>query len=351
MNKNEYIWAVDDIPIFQNVVLNTFEEAIQFPKVNVILKQDEKSGLVINSNFNENIIYNKQYDNDQTFSDSFKKHLTIIKKMLIDRGFYSKRIVEIGAGKGYFLEYLENNGFNIIGYDPAYNGNNPKIFKEYFSDGRLEADLIILRHTLEHIPNPHNFIKNICKQNNYKGKIFIEVPDFNWIVRKKAFWDIFHEHCNYFTKETLSNIFNNCEIASFFNEQYIYLFANIKDIKSTLNEEVIRYDNLFQIFNSKMNYYKKLLEENNNIVLWGAASKGVTFVNLLDKKRQRIKYLVDINPNKQNKYIPGTGHTIFSPDYLFEDKTPTDMIIVMNKNYFNEIKIFTKKLNIKLISL
>jgi len=81
----------------------------------------------------------------------------------------------------------------------AYEGDNPHIIKDYFSDkySHLNGEVIVLRHTLEHIESPLNFIHNIAKSVDYKGIIFIEVPSFEWILQKKAFWDIFYEHCNY----------------------------------------------------------------------------------------------------------------------------------------------------------
>jgi hypothetical protein len=63
----------------------------------------------------------------------------------------------------------------------------------------------------------------------------------------------------------------------------------------------------------------------------------------LDKKRDYIKAVIDINPKKQKKFIGGTGHEIVSPNNLnfFEN------IVVMNENYYDEIKkIVGSKINL-----
>ena len=85
------------------------------------------------------------------------------------------------------METLVAQGFDIIGFDPAYVGTNRRIKKEYFSrDLFQKANGIILRHVLEHIQNPINFLEKLKHANNGVGKIYIEVPCFDWICNQKA---------------------------------------------------------------------------------------------------------------------------------------------------------------------
>ena len=70
-------------------------------------------------------------------------------------------------------------------------------------------------------------------------------------------------------------------------------------------------------------------------VIWGAGSKGVTFLNTLEIQDQ-VKYIVDINPHKQGKYVAGTGQKIIPPEFLRENQP--DTVIVMNPNYLEEIQ-------------
>ena len=71
-----------------------------------------------------------------------------------------------------------------------------------------------------------------------------------------------------------------------------------------------------------------------NISIWGAGAEGVTFANLVDPSCSLISYLIDINPNKQGHYIPGTGHQIIN--YKDIKKYDVDSVILMNQNYFDE---------------
>ena len=80
------------------------------------------------------------------------------------------------------------------------------------------------------------------------------------------------------------------------------------------------------------------------LAVWGAGAKGSTFVNILDKEKKAIQYVIDINPAKQNNFIGGTGHPIFDPDILL--KQPVKNILIMNENYTEEIKQQIKQYNI-----
>ena len=78
-------------------------------------------------------------------------------KVELPRG---SKIVEVGCGKGDFVELVQSDGYFLIeGYDASYEGNNSLIKKRYLNhDDRLSADIVVLRHVLEHIPRPHEFL-------------------------------------------------------------------------------------------------------------------------------------------------------------------------------------------------
>ena len=119
-------------------------------------------------------------------------------QLLKSFGIENKKIVEVGCGKGVFFNMMLDEGIDCWGFDPTYEGNNERIKKEYFDESQkgIAADVIIMRHTLEHITRPFSFLHTIAKANEYKGFLFVEVPTFDWIADKNAFWDIFYEHCN-----------------------------------------------------------------------------------------------------------------------------------------------------------
>ena len=56
---------------------------------------------------------------------------------------------------------------------------------------QIEAGGMVLRHVLEHIPQPMDFLASIANANGGKGKIYLEFRCLDWILRKYAWFDIF----------------------------------------------------------------------------------------------------------------------------------------------------------------
>ncbi len=340
------------VPLFQNKVFLKEDDARKSPYGQVRLVQSLNTGFVFNQTFDENLMnYDVNYHNEQTNSECYKKHQDNVFDLLKEFSIKEKKVVEIGCGKGHFFNIMQENKVDCTGFDPAYEGNDPNIIKDYFSAKyNLNADLIVLRHTLEHIGDPHTFLHEIAIANNYKGYIFIEVPAFEWIVEKKAFWDIFYEHCNYFTQETLAAMFGNALTGKLFGNQYIYCYASLESLKKIIPQQsVVPVWDLS--FTAKMNEWENFVSENQDIIIWGAGAKGSTFLNLVDPDGINIKAVIDINPEKQNKFIALSGHPIYGPEKLSD--LVCSHIIVMNENYLAEIKqqIAEMNLNLNIINL
>ncbi|HAN79147.1 MAG TPA: hypothetical protein DCQ31_15965 [Bacteroidales bacterium] len=340
------------LPVFQNKVYNTEREAKNANTGIFSLTLCEKCGFIFNRTFDQNLMnYNTDYHNEQEFSAVFDLHLNQVQSIISKHTNKNSKLIEVGCGKGHFLSKLKKEGFSITGFDPAYEGTDNAIIKDYFSEkySNIDAELIILRHTLEHIEFPLQFLQNIAKANNFKGKIYIEVPAFEWIANNRAVWDLFYEHCNYFTKNTLYNLFTKSEHGFLFGEQYQYLVADLESIKTLIEPSAeIRRFNLDFTFSAINQEIKDLIRFTNTII-WGGSSKGVTFLNILGQLSQNIKTVIDINPKKSGKYIAVTGHKIILPENF--DFTKTETVLVMNGNYLPEINELIEKHNLKIISI
>lgn len=347
------IYHADDIPIFQNKVYPDATLAKKVATSQVSLVSCNSCGFVYNGAFGQvEINYDSHYENEQAHSAHFQAHLASIIELFQSKSLQHKKIIEVGCGKGYFLENLVQAGFNVTGFDPAYEGDNPHIVKDYFSNqyANLSADIIVLRHVLEHIQYPLDFLHIIGEAVNYQAKIYIEVPILDWIIEQKAFWDIFYEHCNYFTLESLGSMFNQAEQGLLFNGQYMYLIADLNDLRKKVpassNTKLI---SEFLAFQKLIQHYHQKISQTPGIALWGAGAKGVTFANLIDPEASLISCLIDINPKKQHNYIAKTAHKIISPAMISEFLL--NEIIVMNDNYFDEIQHMVAATNIKVSTL
>ena len=331
------IYKVTDLPVFQNKMYQDKPSAIDAPVGDLTLVQDMETGLIYNSTFDQTLLtYDQDYQNEQAYSPFFKKHLESVKDILREN-FSDKSIIEVGCGKGYFLDYLIDHGFDVKGMDPAYEGESAHIIKACFDESlNIKGENIVLRHVLEHIPDPLTFLKAVSKANGYKGKIYIEVPCLNWISEQKAWFDLFYEHVNYFRLDDFHSMFGKIyDFGHVFGGQYIYVVADL----STLTNPRRDHDDIFMFPEDFINL-KKILgrahPEGKNII-WGGASKGVIFSLKLNRAGLDVDYVVDINPLKQGKYLGGTGLQVFAPKELLSTLNNQDNIFVMNSNYMSEV--------------
>jgi hypothetical protein len=119
------------------------------------------------------MVYDNNYQNEQAGSPLFQRHLEAVARV-IDRSMGKDELVEVGCGKGYFLEMMLAKGFKATGFDPTYEGANPRIKRKYFEPGIVEqADGLILRHFLEHIENPVSFLGKLKEANDGSGKFVL----------------------------------------------------------------------------------------------------------------------------------------------------------------------------------
>lgn len=103
-------------------------------------------------------MYDEYYQNEQGVSPAFQKHLERVAD-IVETRLGKDRLVEVGCGKGYFLRFtLTICGITSLGFDPAYEGDDPRVRREVFSPGMFDhARGVVLRHVLEHIPQPIDF--------------------------------------------------------------------------------------------------------------------------------------------------------------------------------------------------
>ena len=188
--KPREIFRTQGLPVLQNRVFATAAEALASATGDVVLVQSMDTGLIFNAAFDpDRLVYDENYQNEQACSGVFKQHLAEV-EAVIRRHFHGRKLIEVGCGKGYFLDHLQAQGYDVTGIDPAYEGDNPGVVKARFERGLgLSADAVILRHVLEHVPDPLPFLASIADANGGKGHIYIEVPCLDWICRRRAWFE------------------------------------------------------------------------------------------------------------------------------------------------------------------
>lgn len=363
-----------DVPVHSCLMMSSREEALNFPCEDVVLGFCNSCGFITNVEFDSHwSAYAPNYEDQQSFSPTFNRFArNLAQKLIAKYDLQGKNILEIGCSKGDFLLLLCELGNNYgVGIDPSVvpgrvtseAATRVQFIQDYYGGhhAKYVGDFICCRHTLEHIQPTAEFISTVRKSiGDRRVPFFLEIPDNTRVLKEVAFEDIYYEHCSYFSPGTLARLFRACgfevvDLYRDYGEQYLFIEALPTDIPDSkihsLEETVAEVAQDVRHFTSKikakLSYWKQYLEtaqsQGEKVVVWGSGSKCVAFLTTLDTI-DKIQYVVDINPHRHRKFIPGVGKQIMSPQFLKEYQP--DRIIVMNSIYRDEIKQMLDRMNL-----
>jgi SAM-dependent methyltransferase len=366
----EPFFAIHRIPLSSCALFETREAAVTFGKGDLELAVCHDCGFIQNRLFEHELVdYTIPYEESQAFSPRF---LTFQEELIAELGaahdLAGKTILEIGCGKGAFLEAMCRTwGARGVGVDPAgdFSRVMPDVdmvlFRETFDGSRegLTGDLICCRHTLEHISEVGAFVGHVAEAlRRTPGSVgFFELPDTRRILEEGAFWDVYYEHCSYFTADSLARLFRSkgltvTRLQLGFDDQYLLLDAQDgPDSRApepgAVEATVERCRAFGESAEREITRWQDIISELSNrgqrVVLWGAGSKSVGFLSALGHD-DAIAAVVDVNPFKQHSFLPGSAHEIVAPEALGEIEP--DLILVMNPVYADEISDMVGRLGV-----
>jgi len=338
------------VPAIPNKVLLSNSSIMPLGEISLV--QNIKNELVQNCKYNSKILtFDESYQN-AVLSPVFINHMNEIYIYLKKHFKKNSVLVEVGCGKGQFLEIVrDDKHFIYFGFDTTYEGADQNIQKRYLNkNDKLSADVVIIRHSLDYVEAPHKFLNMLKNIFDPQCKVFIELPNFSWIKKEKVIFDLTPERVSYFTKNALCNMFKRVVEHKFiFSNQYQFILANFRDLEDQYEDDFSSSNswiniNLLPFFSSFKRFAKNTSEINfKRIWVWGGGSRGVLFLHHLksfDKKLyKKISGLVDINPKRQNCFTPSTLIKIISPYALYRHLDKNDIVLIVNANYFEEIKM------------
>lgn len=350
-----------------NVLWSDRDAAVNSPRATIALGLCDECGMLYNVAYDPALVrYDQRYENALDHSPRFRAYADELARRLVrTHNLRRKDIVEIGCGQGGFLTMLAMLGDNrAVGYDPGHDGARASaetreaatIIPETFSKAHAgrPVDFLCCRHVLEHVHDPLGFLRDIRRSLDGRPEavVYFEAPNGLQMLRDLFIWDMIYEHCSYFTPSSLSRLFLRAGFEPIaISEQYGGQFLGVEARPSVPTSDpagawanppefgaaVWRFQ---QAYNRKVDAWRtklaSLAEEGSRAVVWGAGSKGVSFMNALDVTEREVRYVVDLNPHKQGRFLTGTGHEIVAPEFLAEWKPRT--VIVMNPIYMNEIR-------------
>ena len=299
------------------------------------------------------------------FEDAAKKYLKEFK--LTKKSF----IIDVGSNDGVGLMPFKKLGLlNLLGIEPAINLSRVtnkkgiKTINGFLNEKKVEmikkkADLILASNVFAHADDLKSMAKCMLKLLSKKGIIVIEVQYLMNTLKDLTFDNIYHEHYNYWSLTSLSFFFKNLD-ATIVNVEKIDTHGGSirvyikkgkmnkvnKNVGKLINEEVkfgIQKFKTYKNFASKIFEIKKNVIENINnlkknyskIVGYGAPAKATTALNFFNLDSKDINYILEDNPLKNGKLVPGVNIPISKKKGL---KSKIPLIIVLAWNFFEEIK-------------
>ena len=310
--------------------VTAFFESAPAPVNSVVLVKDRKSALefrtaplrlgvcgncafIHNMDFSADAVsYDLGYESTQAYSPTFRKFQHSVVHRLFDQyGLKGAHAIEVGCAQGEFLELLRLSGVgSAIGYDPAFDATRPafqvsekfQVVPEYFGAGKSvrSSDFLACLMTIEHVFETGEFMNSIVEAIDPDGNplVYIQAPNAEKVLTDGAFWDIYYEHCSYFTAPSLTRLMRQSglcvlDVRTEYDDQYLSVDARLEMSGAEQVDDsasvaaVLKQVDAFRLRTEEVlsgwrDFIARASELNEKVVLWGGGSKAVAFLTALN---------------------------------------------------------------------
>ena len=326
---------------------------------------------------NRETLFPKNYTYYSSYSESWLAHSQKYATKMIEKlGLTADDlVVEVASNDGYLLQYFRVEGISVLGIEPAaevamvaeQKRNIPTQIDFFGNDiaqrivkQNVRPRLMVANNVLAHVPDIHDFVSGFALMIADDGIVTFEFPHLLNLIVLNQFDTIYHEHYSYLSVTSLIPIFTKYGLRIFDVEELDTHGGSLRifvcrmnsqwgeepSVNSCVSKEVIhdpRLDNVAHKLQSRSQQVKSdLLDEldrikrsGKTVAAYGAAAKGNTLLNFVGLKSDSIDYVVDRNPHKQGKYLPGSQIPIVSEDYL--QNNPPDVLLILPWNLAVEL--------------
>jgi SAM-dependent methyltransferase len=321
-------------------------------------------------------LFTEDYAYFSSFSDSWLRHseayvAAMISRFALDAG---SMVVEVAANDGYLLQYVARAGIPNYGIEPtastarAARARGIDIVERFFGAALGEelavsgrsADLIAANNVLAHVPDINDFVKGFAALLKRTGVATFEFPHLLRMVSENQFDTAYHEHYSYLSLTAVERIFASNGLRVFDVEEIpthggsLRVFAQradadrqvsagVAELLAREEEAGIRTQGFYAGFQKraesvKLDFTTFLIEQRRSgrkVAAYGAAAKGNTLLNFAGIRSDLIAYVVDRNPAKAGKYMPGSRIPIVGEERLKKDSP--DILVILPWNLKDEV--------------
>jgi 2-polyprenyl-3-methyl-5-hydroxy-6-metoxy-1,4-benzoquinol methylase len=322
-------------------------------------------------------LFDADYAYFSSFSSTWLEHAKRYANEMSARFHFSSssHVVEIAANDGYLLQYFKAANIPCTGVEPtastasAARAKGIHIVQEFFgvalantlvSQGK-QADLTAANNVLAHVPDINDFVAGFTVLLKPNGVATFEFPHLMQLMALNQFDTIYHEHFSYLSLTAVQRIFAANGLTVFDVEEHpthggsLRVFAQRTDTcKQPINDRVakmlraedamgIQTEKYYLAFQARaekvkddfINFLAEAKRHGKTVAAYGAAAKGNTLMNFAELGSDLIQYVVDKNPAKQGKFMPGSRIPIVSPEAL-QSQRP-DYLVILPWNIAEEV--------------
>lgn len=311
----------------------------------------------------------KPIDPETLYSDNYNltssypaMHLDHLSEMLAEPIKSNDAFIfEIAANDGYFLEHFSKKGFkNLLGIEPSANcvknasEKGVNVINDFFSHTSSrsirkthgKADLVIIRHAIEHIMDLDDLLKGISEICAEEGSVYVEFPDSDLAFQHSKFMYFFEQHVNYFTTATCQKVFNRFGFQ--LAEEFIFSYgggskgllfkrspsAQVEEKASNASNE-IDIITLRNRISKAINKIIGFIRENPDATfgLYGIGFVGISLINN-SEMAGNLSCLFDDSPTKKGLFLPGCNLEILTGEHLLDKKPDYCFIAPLNEKEF-----------------
>ena len=322
-------------------------------------------------------LFDADYAYFSSFSSTWLEHAKLYAAEMSARFHLSSssHVVEIAANDGYLLQYFKAANIPCTGVEPtastasAARAKGIDIVQEFFgvalantliAQGK-QADLTAANNVLAHVPDINDFVAGFTVLLKPNGVATFEFPHLMQLMALNQFDTIYHEHFSYLSLIAVQRIFAANGLTVFDVEEHpthggsLRVFAQRTDTgKQPISDRVAKmlraedaigiqtekYYLAFQVRAEKVkddfvNFLADAKRQGKTVAAYGAAAKGNTLMNFAELGSDLIQYVVDKNPAKQGKFMPGSRIPIVSPEALRSPRP--DYLVILPWNIAEEV--------------
>ena len=369
----EQVLALGDMPLSDRLIDPTEDEAAE-PRVPLTMVFCPSCTLVqIKETVRPDVLFAEDYPYFSSYSDTLLDHSKRNVEALIERYELSSGdlVIELASNDGYLLQFFTAAGIEVLGIDPAPGPAavavehgvptlveffGKEVAERLISEG-VEADVLIGNNVLAHVPDQNAFVGAMATLLAPTGSIVMEVPYVRDLIEHTEFDTIYHEHHCYFSVRSLESLFsrhglhlNRVEHHSIHGGSLRFFASADPAREASVDEylvaegeagmDTIEYyldfaDRVDGVKVSLNDLIDELRRGGASVAAYGAAAKGAIMLNYTGLDGDKLDYVVDRNPHKQGKLMPGVRVPIHDPSKIAED--PPDYLLILPWNFKEEI--------------